>query len=793
MSLISFKHVNAPSLEAAVSTLADQTQKSVVTAGGTDLLGGLEYHIHPEYPDRVVNLKTIPDMDYIREDHAGLKIGALTRLHDIEKSDLIKEKYAALAEAARSVASPQIRNMGTLGGNICQETRCWYYRNPENMFHCIRKGGKVCNALTGENRYHSIFGASRVGAPPCRESCRGHIDIPAYLEQMRAGALGEAARILLESNPIPAITGRVCPHFCEQGCNRGDHFDEPVSVRAIERFMGDYILDHGHAYMTPPPGESGRKVAVVGSGPAGLSAAFYLRRSGHAVTVLDREAVPGGMLAHAIPAYRLPKDLVSRVVQAIEDTGVEFRPGVNVGQDITLSEIEDDFDALFLATGAWAQPAIGLEGEHLTKSGLDVLTRTAEHVDDIAGKKVLVIGGGNVAVDAGVTAKRLGAEKVTLACLESREEMPALDWEIEQALEEGVNLMPSRGPYRVLESDGKVTGMELIKCTSVFDGDGRFYPSFDPAEKDILEADTVILAVGQRTDLSYIDPDSSLKITQGLIRVDEETRETGFPGIFAGGDVTSGPATVIDAVTAGRLAAASIDRYLGYVSPRQEAGTRGEREDFLSFSPDCLRHTSRTAIPARPLTERRLEDEDAPGLDQKHAKIEAGRCFNCGCVASSPSDTAPVLIALGAKIRTTKRVMDAEKFFAAGLMKSTVLDPDELVTEIEIPAPPPGMKLGFQKFRLRKAIDFPVLCVASALSLEGGRIKKAKMVLGAAAPVPLRLKNVESFLKDREISTETAEKAAALAVEGALPLTENAYKVQIARALVKRAILALGE
>ncbi len=432
MSLRPFKHINALSLEEAVSELSDKKRKSMVTAGGTDLLGALEYHIHPEYPDRVVNLKTIPDLDYIREDHAGLKIGALTRLHDIEKKDLIKEKYPALAEAARSVASPQIRNMGTLGGNICQETRCWYYRNPENMFHCIRKGGKVCNALTGENRYHSIFGAAAVGAPPCRERCPGHIDIPAYLEKIRAGALDEAARILLASNPIPAITGRVCPHFCEQACNRGKYFDEPVSVRAIERFMGDYILEHRDTFI-PTPKESGRRVAVIGSGPAGLSAAFYLRRSGHEVVILDREKKPGGMLAHAIPAYRLPKEVVRRAVQSIEDTGVEFRLGVDVGQDMTLNEIMDDFDALFLATGAWAQPAIGLDGEHLAKFGLDVLTRSLEHADDIAGKKVLVIGGGNVAVDVGMTAKRLGAEKVTLVCLVSRDEMPALDWEIEQA------------------------------------------------------------------------------------------------------------------------------------------------------------------------------------------------------------------------------------------------------------------------------------------------------------------------------------------------------------------------
>jgi len=793
VSLIPFKHINAQSLDEAVSTLADQTQKSMVSAGGTDLLGVLEYHIHPEYPDQVINIKTIPGLDYIREDQAGLKIGALTRIHDIEKSNLIKGRYPALADAARAVASPQVRNMGTLGGNICQETRCWYYRNPDNRFHCIRKGGKACNALTGENRYHSIFGAAGVDRPPCRDNCPAHIDIPAYLNKIREGALDEAAKILLEANPMPAITGRVCPHFCEQGCNRGDAYDEPVSVRDIEQFMGDYILEHGDTFITPPTTESGKRVGIVGSGPAGLSAAYYLRRSGHKVVVLEREKETGGMLAHAIPAYRLPKDMVHRVIKFIERTGVEFRPGVDVGQVETLDELRDDFDALFLATGAWAQPSIGLKGEHLTKPGLAVLTRSPDYIADIADKKVLVVGGGNVAVDVGVTAKRLGARRVTMVCLEGREEMPALDWEIEQALEEDVGLMPSWGPSMVMEKDGKVTGLELIRCTGIFDKEGRFSPTFDPASKKCIEADTVILAVGQRTDLTHLCSNPSLKSKRGLITIHKENQETTLPGVFAGGDVTSGPATVIEAIAAGRRAAGSIDRYLGHVGPHGDGAPRKGRETLLAFSPSCLEHTHRVSVQKRPVSERNLETEDISGLGPKQIRTEADRCFNCGCVAVNPSDTAPVLIALGAEIRTTKRVLAAEDFFAAGLMNSTVLDPDELVTEIKIPTSTPETRQVFQKFRLRKAIDFPILCVASTLYLEAGRIKGAKMVLGAAAPVPIRLKNVESFLEGKEINAKTAEKAAALAVEDALPLSENAYKVQIARALVKRAILALSK
>ena len=793
MTLKTFKHLNARSMEEAVSILSDSDIKAVVTAGGTDLLGVLEYNIHPEYPDVVVNIKTVPDLDFIEEDSGGLKIGALTRLDRIAKSALIRDKFPALADAARAVASPQVRNMGTLGGNICQETRCWYYRNPENMFHCIRKGGKVCNALTGENRYHSIFGAAGVGNPPCRDNCPAHIDIPAYLNKIREGALDEAAKILLEANPIPAITGRICPHLCEQGCNRGNSYDEPVSVRGIERFMGDYILEHGDKFITPPTKESGKRVGIVGSGPAGLSAAYYLRRSGHKVVVLDRGKKPGGMLAHAIPAYRLPKDLVHRVIESIERTGVEFRQGVDVGQAETIDELRDAFDALFLATGAWAQPAIGLKGEHLTKPGLAVLTRTPDYITDIVDKKVLVVGGGNVAVDVGVTAKRLGARKVTLVCLESREEMPALDWEIEQALEEDVGLMPSWGPSMVMEKDGKVTGLELIRCTAVFDKESRFSPTFDLASKKWIKADTVILAVGQKADPAHICTDPSLKIERGLVIVHNETQETTLTGVFAGGDVTSGPATVIEAIAAGLRAAGSIDRYLGHAGPRGEVATQKGPETLLSFSPASLEHTRRASIQERPVSERNLETEDVSGLDSKQIETEADRCFNCGCVAVNPSDTVPVLIALGAGIRTTKRGLAAEDFFTAGAMKSTVLDPDELVTEIDIPRPAPGTRQVFLKFRLRKAIDFPIVGVASTLTLESGKIREAKMVLGAVAPVPIRLKKVEFFLAGKELNADTADEAAALAVEDALPLSFNRYKVQITRALVKKALLVLAE
>ena len=224
-------------------------------AGGTDLLGTLKDAVHPRPPEVLVDLKRIEGLDRIEVDDHGLRIGALTRLRQLESHPAVKKEYGLLAEAAKAVASPQLRNMGTVGGNICQEPRCWYYRYPDNGFHCLRKGGDNCPALTGENRYHSIFGPAKVGDSPCTRACPASTDVPAYLALVREDDWDGAARRILQVNPMPAVTGRVCPHFCQEECNRHD-LDESVSIRAVERRLGDYILDHADRFMAPPESEN---------------------------------------------------------------------------------------------------------------------------------------------------------------------------------------------------------------------------------------------------------------------------------------------------------------------------------------------------------------------------------------------------------------------------------------------------------------------------------------------------------------------------------------------------------
>lgn len=787
-----FEHYDAKTIEEAVELLKKYEGKARVIAGGTDLLPALKDDISPDYPEVIVNIKTVPNLDNIEEDEAGLRIGVLAKLIDIAESPTVKEKYKLLALAAEAVATPQIRRMGTVGGNLCQDLRCWYYRYPQHVggrVLCYLKGGMKCYALTGENQYHSIFGGYReADLPPlCSSACPGNVDIPSYLDNIREGNLHEAAKTLLDANPIPAITGRVCPHHCEQQCNRNE-FDETVSIRDIERFVGDYIFENANEFIKKPKEDTGKKAAIIGSGPAGLSAAYYLRKCGHAVTVFDRMEEPGGMLTYGIPAFRLPKNIVSRVIKILENMGIQFRLKTEVGKDVTLSDLKRNFDCIFIATGAWSQPSIQLEGKELTKPALEFLIDVHRGAREV-GKKVLVIGGGNVAVTVGLTALRLGAKEVTLACLESRDEMPAFKWEIEQALEEGVKLMTSWGPHKVLETKGKVTGMELIRCTSVFDSEGRFAPKFDPSVKTRVEADQIILAVGQTTDLSFIDPELPLKLQRGLIVAEPENQKTSVLGIFAGGDVTTGAADVIKAVAAGRRAALAMNHYLTGMAAKTEAMDK-KPTPLLKFNSEYLKKTRRITAQRIPISKRGLNIEDTPGLSLSEVETEANRCFNCGCLAVNSSDIAVALVALDAKVKiagsTGSRIVPIEDFF---ISPRKTLAADEIVTEIHVPKPPETAKQTFLKFRIRSAIDFPIVSVASLINMQGDVCKDAKIVLGAVAPIPLRAKMAEQTIKGKILNAATVEAASETAVAEAIPLNMNTYKLEITKTLVKRALL----
>ena len=766
---------------------------AVYMAGGSDLLGELKQDILPKYPKKVVSLRDIPELKGVAVEDGKLKVGAMTTLAELTESEAVASAVPALAEAAHSVATPLVRGIGTIGGNICQDVRCWFYRYPNEIggrLDCARKGGAECFALKGDSRYHSIFGGMKVANPVCCSGgCPNNTDIGAYMEKLRAGDWAAAAEIFYRVNPMPTITSRVCAHLCENHCNRMTvmatedikNADDCVSIHTVERALGDYAMQHKDVYYKAPEKETGVNVAVVGAGPAGLTAAYYLRKAGHSVTVYDKMEKAGGMLQYAIPNYRLPKHYVDEVAEAIKGMGVDFEMGKELGRDFDAESLERRFDKVFYATGAWKRPVLGFDGEEFTEFGLEFLVEVNKWMNKKKRENVIVIGGGNVAMDVAVTAKRLGAKSVTLIFRKPENELTASREEIERAKEEGVQIMPQWGVKRALYKDGQVTGMELKRTFYTRDEKGKLVLHYDEDETTIVNADSVLMAAGQQVDLSFLGDYASAR---GRLVVDEESQATSHKGVYAGGDIVSGPSTVISAIRQGRNAAEAMNESVGIAKPVYK------HEGFLKFDPSFSELHRGVKDISIPVEERNLEREDTVTISQEAAEAEARRCMNCGCYSVNASDISPVLVALDAEIKTTKKTLSAAELFTEKLKVKDMLDPDELVTEIDIPVCE-GVSAHYDKFRLRDSVDFAMVSLASAYELEGGVIKSARLVFGGVAPVPLRREAAESYLTGKAPTEENAEEAARIALEGAVPFEKNAYKVQVAMSLVKQSVLRL--
>jgi len=483
---------------------------------------------------------------------------------------------------------------------------------------------------------------------PCREACPARVDVPGYLRLVARGKRDEANAVIREKVPFPGVLGRICVHPCEEVCRRGE-VNDPVAICALKRYAADGEKGLWKKGATTGK-DTGRKVAIVGAGPAGLTAAFYLRKKGHTVSLFEARKEAGGMMRYGIPRYRLPREILDREINHILDTGIELRTEESLGKDFNIDRLTSvGFDAVFLAVGAQLSGRIPIDGAELPHVlwGVDFLADVADGKEIALKGRVIVIGGGSAAVDAALTALRCGAGDVTVACLEAREEMVAHEWEVERALAEGVKLMPSWGLGKILSEEGQVTGVELVRCSSVFDDQGTFSPAFDDVKQSIA-GDQVIVAVGQVPDLSFIEHDRRIPVDKGLISVNPDTLETGMEGVYAGGDVTSPAGSVIHAIAVGRRAASSIDRALGGDGWIDEVLFEQEDPDPHMGREEGFAGKPRESVPERNVEERVSGFEEvAFGHDGDQAVREAKRCLQCdlrlfmGCNPKPPEKLLP--------------------------------------------------------------------------------------------------------------------------------------------------------
>ena len=502
------------------------------------------------------------------------------------------------------------------------------------------------------------------GTAPCKTACPAHVAVQGYLKLAKEGRYDGALALIKKDNPLPAVCGHVCNRRCEDACTRGT-VDEAVAIDEVKRFLAERDLNAETRYIpkkTIPSLKGGfdEKIAIIGAGPAGLSCAYYLALTGYKPTIFEKNEEPGGMLRYGIPSYKLEKDLLAAEIDVIRELGVEIRCGVEIGKDITIEELrEQGYKGFYVAIGCQRGRKPGITGENAkgTYAAVDFLREAGAKESFALEGDVVVVGGGNVAIDAARISSRCVDAKISLFCLEQRENMPASKEEIAEALEEGIELNCGWGPKEVLEEDGKVAGVVLKKCIRVLDEQGRFSPEYDEEQTVTIPCKHVIFSVGQAIEWGNMLDNLDLKRRpNGGALADKLTYQTSEPDIFVGGDVYTGPRFAIDAIAAGREGAISLHRY---VHENCTLTIGRNRRDFVELDKNNISvdsyDTSKRQIPAK-------ADEKAQAatfrdlshsLTEEQVKAETSRCLSCGASVVDPNKC------IGCGVCTTKCVFDA--------------------------------------------------------------------------------------------------------------------------------------
>ena len=523
---------------------------------------------------------------------------------------------------------------------------------------------KVRNTIWGKDKWNVNYRENRedtleTGTAPCKTACPAHIAVQGYIRLASQGRYKDALELIKKENPFPAICGRICPHKCEDACTRGQ-IDKGVAIDEIKKFIADKDKNSSDRFIpTKKHDYTSKHIAVIGSGPAGLSAAYYLAVDGYDVTVFEKEEKLGGMMTLGIPSFRLEKEVVEAEIDILRELGVKFITGIEVGKDKTIDQLKKEgFDGFYLAIGASQGRKLNIEGEdgEGVILGVDFLKNVALNKQKPLHGKVVVIGGGNVAIDVARTATRVGAESVDMYSLEKREEMPALEEEIEEAESENVIINNGYGPKRIIVKDGKVTGIEFKKCVSVFNEEGKFAPKYDENDVITVEADYILVSIGQRIEWGKLLEGTNIKLNKNNTVSVDEFYVTGESNIIAGGDCVTGPKFAIDAIASGKEGAISIHRA---VWPGQTQKYGRDRRKYISLDKDNLEISGYDNVKRqRPLSIKEnhgtFKDTRAT-FTEEQMKLETSRCLGCG---AAKVDT---YMCIGCGQCTTKCKFDAIK------------------------------------------------------------------------------------------------------------------------------------